>query len=329
VDTVRTTPRFRTQRWTAEACSVQVRSRPDTRPAATVQPSGRHRQVAAAPNAPRTPWQYRQAAAAVHYRSRAGGHGWLVTGDRGLLALLRAAAVSAVDRGRPVSTGRHSTLYRGHCRGVRCREHLLGFRARSPQPADNDGSDARAVDAAGGHRQPQVPAARTPATAAASCSPYGNARLDGRQHHRPPPPPMSDQERGRKVRQPPKAARTAGPPKARTRRSINRVKRTTRRGRTTPPRSHEPDGAWVQLLLQVVANYTRLSGVLAAGRAGHERASGRRYPGLSFGVFRRGEPSAATADKCGHRDRGGAPVNCAPRRGCAAVPLGEGALPCV
>jgi streptomycin 6-kinase len=37
---------------------------------------------------------------------------------------------------------------------------------------------------------------------------------------------------------PPQAARTVGPPKVRTRRCINRAKRTTRRGRTTPPRGH-------------------------------------------------------------------------------------------
>jgi hypothetical protein len=50
---------FRTQRWTADACCVQFRSRPDIRSAAAVQPSGRHRQVAAVPQAPRTSWQCR------------------------------------------------------------------------------------------------------------------------------------------------------------------------------------------------------------------------------------------------------------------------------
>jgi len=34
-------------------------------------------------------------------------------------------------------------------------------------------------------------------------------------------------------------------------------------------------------LLQVVADYGRLSAVQAAGRAGHERAPGPQYSGLS------------------------------------------------
>jgi hypothetical protein len=37
------------------------------------------------------------------------------------------------------------------------------------------------------------------------------------------------------LRLPLKAARTEGPPRTRTRRPINRAKRTTRRGRSTPP----------------------------------------------------------------------------------------------
>jgi hypothetical protein len=66
-----TRPRFRKQCWTADAGRVQVRSRPDTRSAATVQPSGRHRQVVAAvPDASRTPWPCPQAAAGAHCRRR-------------------------------------------------------------------------------------------------------------------------------------------------------------------------------------------------------------------------------------------------------------------
>jgi hypothetical protein len=45
--------------------------------------------------------------------------------------------------------------------------------------------------------------------------------------------PSSSQGR---LRLPPKPARTEGPPRTRTRRCINRAKRTTRRGRSTPPR---------------------------------------------------------------------------------------------
>jgi hypothetical protein len=35
------------------------------------------------------------------------------------------------------------------------------------------------------------------------------------------------------------------------------------------------------VLLQVVADYERLSAALAAGRAGHERASGPQYSGVA------------------------------------------------
>jgi hypothetical protein len=42
-------------------------------------------------------------------------------------------------------------------------------------------------------------------------------------------------------------------------------------------------GGRPQPLLQVVADYERLSAALTAGRAGHGRASGPQYPGVSIG----------------------------------------------
>jgi hypothetical protein len=45
--------------------------------------------------------------------------------------------------------------------------------------------------------------------------------------------------------------------------------------------AHEPHGGWCRPLLQVVPDYKRFSAVLAAGRAGHRRASRLQYPGLS------------------------------------------------
>jgi hypothetical protein len=59
---------------------------------------------------------------------------------------------------------------------------------------------------------------------------------------------------------PPKAARAVGPPS------------------TRPPPN--PPGATLRLL-QVVADYTRVDAVLAAGRAGRRRASGPQYPGVA------------------------------------------------
>jgi hypothetical protein len=73
----------------------------------------------------------------------------------------------------------------------------------------------------------------------------------------------------------PEAARTAGPPTTRTRRSINRAKRTTRRGRSTPPRGgHESHGGLVRAATPVVADYRRLSALQDAGHGGDGRASG-------------------------------------------------------
>jgi hypothetical protein len=98
-----------------------------------------------------------------------------------------AAAVSAVDSGRPASTRPHSQTHRIHRRGVRFRGHLLGFRVRSAQPADIDGPDAWTADAACGHRQ-VAGVLRTPATAAGSCGPTVTARwtASGRAIHRHP-----------------------------------------------------------------------------------------------------------------------------------------------
>jgi hypothetical protein len=54
-----------------------------------------------------------------------------------------AAAVSAAESGRPASTWPQSRTCSGHCRGVRCRGHGLGFRVRSAQPADIGGPNLR------------------------------------------------------------------------------------------------------------------------------------------------------------------------------------------
>jgi hypothetical protein len=76
------------------------------------------------------------------------------------------------------------------------------------------------------------------------------------------------------------------PPRTRTRRSINRAKRTTRPVRSTPPRGAMSSAvAGARPLLQVVADYTRFSAVRAAGYAGDRRASGSQYPGVSIGCI--------------------------------------------
>jgi hypothetical protein len=56
--------------------------------------------------------------------------------------------------------------------------------------------------------------------------------------------------------------------------AINRAKRTTRRGRSTPPEGFLSSSSAGLQLLQVVADYTQLNAVPSAGRAGHGRASG-------------------------------------------------------
>jgi hypothetical protein len=59
--------------------------------------------------------------------------------------------------------------------------------------------------------------------------------------------------------------------------------RTAPVGAAAPPPegSHEPTVAGSKARLQVVADYTRLSAVQAAGRAGHGRALGPQYPGVA------------------------------------------------
>src|SRR6266508_2516644 len=57
--------------------------------------------------------------------------------------------------------------------------------------------------------------------------------------------------------------------------------RPRRRGRSTPPRGHEPCGGWVPAAFKVAADYERLSAVRAAGRAGDESASWPQSPGLT------------------------------------------------
>jgi hypothetical protein len=161
--------------------SVRFGSDLYTAPRRPPKPSGRHRQLAAVPEPPWTASQCPQARRAVRrtpwsgqpvgwrFRRRrgpaggglcplpqpAGVHGRSATGGRHVPALLKgAAAVSAVDSGRTAGCWPDSQTHRGHCRGVRFRGHLLGFRARSAQPADIDGPDAWTADAACGHRQP-------------------------------------------------------------------------------------------------------------------------------------------------------------------------------
>ena len=63
-----------------------------------------------------------------------------------------------------------------------------------------------------------------------------------------------------------------------------------------PMHSLHQNGAW-HALLQVVADYTRLSAVQAAGRPGHERASKPQYPGVGrcSGTYRPGGPTSPTS----------------------------------
>jgi hypothetical protein len=105
---------------------------------------------------------------------------------------------SAVDSGRPASIQPHADTAAVSASADTCWGSALGPRSRRQRrSARSDGGRGWWTPAAAGAR-----ALRTPATAAASCSPYGNATLDSRRHNRP-PPPLSDQERDRRVRQRP------------------------------------------------------------------------------------------------------------------------------
>jgi hypothetical protein len=92
--------------------------------------------------------------------------------------------VSVVDSGCPASTRPHC----GYCCGVRFRRHLLGCasgpRSRRTATVQTLQHWPRLVDTG----RPRRPALRTPAPAAASCRPHGNATLDSWQRNRPPPP---------------------------------------------------------------------------------------------------------------------------------------------
>src|SRR5215208_4909794 len=79
------------------------------------------------------------------------------------------------------------------------------------------------------HLGPSPPLLRTALPADTSVTPA---------HHGPRPSSCGTTLRGSqgRLRLPPQAARTAGPPRTRTGRSINRAKRTLRPGRSTPPR---------------------------------------------------------------------------------------------
>jgi hypothetical protein len=118
-------------------------------------------------DAQRTPWQCPQAAAGAHCRSRR----VCMDGRRPATTVSRPcsgpAAVSAVS-------GSADT----------CWGSAPGPRNRRTATVRTLGQWTRLVDTGSRRR----PALRTPATAAASCRPYGNGTLDSRRHHRPPPP---------------------------------------------------------------------------------------------------------------------------------------------
>jgi hypothetical protein len=118
---------------------------------AAVQPTGRHRQVAAVLEAPWTPWQCRQVAAGAHCRSRRVCNGWSVTRGRGVPALLRGCGPSTWTAAVRPAAGRtpSRTRTRPRCPVPRAPAGVLRPSARL---ADNDGPDARIVDAACGHR---------------------------------------------------------------------------------------------------------------------------------------------------------------------------------
>jgi hypothetical protein len=95
----------------------------------------------------------------------------------------------------------------------------------------------------------------------------------GATHHDTWPPGQTFAGRCRR-REPQSASRSRAPSKKRAKRFAG--------GRSTPPEGPKSCAvAGHQLLLQVVADYTRLNAVLAAGLTGHRRASGPQYPGLA------------------------------------------------
>jgi hypothetical protein len=106
-----------------------------------------------------------------------------------------------------------------------------------------------------------------------------------------------------RLRQPPQAARTESPPRTRTRRmDQSREAHFAARPHHSPEAADEPPGRWFQPLLQVVADYTRLNAVLAAGRAGRGRASGPQYPGVGLRPLRRYAPCGSSGTMI-HRTR--------------------------
>jgi hypothetical protein len=148
---------------------------------ATIQPCGRHRQVAAVPQAPRTLPRCPQAAAASHVVGprmdsrprqasaaaadtvgggwrplplpvgvRAGGRPWTVGCPRPPCPPCSGRRPPpAVDSGRPATTGLITSRTADTPRCLAPRTSAGGSRARSAQPADSDGPDAWTVDAAG------------------------------------------------------------------------------------------------------------------------------------------------------------------------------------
>jgi hypothetical protein len=180
-----TRPRWRTRRRTADAAAASGPAATWTAPRGYYQPSGRHRQVAAGPQAHRTPWQCRQAAA-CRAADTWSGHpvgGGAAAADPQAAAWVRcrsrrvcmdgrlpAAAVSPPCsrgcggvRGRPRPSGQHPaalpaaprTLPRCPVPWTPAEGSAPGRRRRRTSTVQTRGQRTRLVDAG----SPQVPGA--------------------------------------------------------------------------------------------------------------------------------------------------------------------------
>jgi hypothetical protein len=142
--------------------------------------------TAARVQVPLPPWTL-QAAVGVHCRRRRGGHGRSAAGDRHVPALLRGAAVSAAESGRPAGTWPAIPDARRTLPRCPVPRTPLGS---GPGRRSRQTPTVRRSDSGRGLRTPATrrrPALWTPATAAWAGGHCGSGRLDSRQRNRPLP----------------------------------------------------------------------------------------------------------------------------------------------
>jgi hypothetical protein len=228
-DSMDTRPRWRKRRRTAHTAAASGSAATWTPPRGQHRPSGRHRQVAAVPEAPPDTlavsaaaaclaadtlvwttggWRFGcrrgpPAAACAHGRRRMGVHGRSATGGR---HVPRPAQGCGPLGGGQRPSGQHPAALpaaprtRPRCPAPRT---PAGVPASSAQPADIDGPDAWTADAACGQRQPaHARRCGHPRRRQGRVDTAARPRWDSRQQDRLPPPNVRP-ERDRKVRHQP------------------------------------------------------------------------------------------------------------------------------